>query len=136
MITAPTLTISPEKVCYVIMKAREFEVLDVVTDGDAETDEGSWSALDARRDDPTYRELKAFIRSLNQDEQVDLVALTWLGRGDGAIDDWEDLRAEAARAHNKRTADYLLTKPMLPDHLQDALEQFGCTCDDYDLGHF
>lgn len=136
MITAPTLTISPEKVCYVIMKAREFEVLDVATDGDAETDEGSWSALDARRDDPTYQELKSFLRSLNQDEQVDLVALTWLGRGDGAIEDWDDLREEAARAHNKRTADYLLSKPMLPDHLQDALEQFGCSCDDYDLGHF
>ncbi|MBK5958559.1 hypothetical protein CCR97_10110 [Rhodoplanes elegans] len=136
MITAPALTISPEKVCYVIMKAREFEVQDVATDSDDDADESSWSALDARRDDPTYRELKAFIRSLNQDEQVDLVALTWLGRGDGALDDWDDLRAEAARAHNKRTADYLLSKPMLPDHLQDALDQFGCSCDDYDLGHF
>ncbi|MDC7786230.1 DUF3775 domain-containing protein [Rhodoplanes sp. TEM] len=136
MITVPALTISPEKVCYVIMKAREFEVQDVATDGDDTADESGWSALDARRDDPTYRELKAFIRSLNQDEQVDLVALTWLGRGDGSIDDWEDLRAEAARAHNKRTADYLLAKPLLPDHLEDALDQFGCSCDDYDLGHF
>lgn len=136
MITVPALTISPEKVCYVIMKAREFEVQDVASDGDDVADESSWSALDARRDDPTYRELKAFIRSLNQDEQVDLVALTWLGRGDGSIDDWEDLRAEAARAHNKRTADYLLAKPLLPDHLEDALDQFGCSCDDYDLGHF
>ncbi|MFD2184512.1 DUF3775 domain-containing protein [Rhodoplanes azumiensis] len=136
MITAPALTISPEKVCYVIMKAREFEVQDVATDSDDDADETSWSALDARRDDPTYRELKAFIRSLNQDEQVDLVALTWLGRGDGSLDDWDDLRAEAARAHNKRTADYLLSKPMLPDHLEDALDQFGCSCDDYDLGHF
>lgn len=137
MITAPTLTISPEKVCYVIMKAREFEVQDVATDdAAAESDECSWSAMDARRDDPTFRELKAFIRSLNQDEQVDLVALTWLGRGDASIEEWDDLRAEATRAHNKRTADYLLSKPMLPDHLQDALEQFGCSCDDYDLGHF
>lgn len=136
MITVPALTISPEKVCYVIMKAREFEVQDVASDGDDVADESSWSALDARRDDPTYRELKAFIRSLNQDEQVDLVALTWLGRGDGSIEDWEDLRAEAARAHNKRTADYLLAKPLLPDHLEDALDQFGCSCDDYDLGHF
>lgn len=136
MITAPALTISPEKVCYVIMRAREFEVQDVATDSNDDADETSWSALDARRDDPTYRELKAFIRSLNQDEQVDLVALTWLGRGDGSLDDWDDLRAEAARAHNKRTADYLLSKPMLPDHLEDALDQFGCSCDDYDLGHF
>lgn len=136
MITAPTLTISPEKVCYVIFKAREFEVQDAAPGDDSDSDGGTSSALESRRDDPTYRELKAFIRSLNQDEQVDLVALTWLGRGDASLDEWDDLREEAARAHNKRTADYLLSKPMLPDHLEDALDQFGCSCEDYDLGHF
>jgi hypothetical protein len=137
IMTAPTLTISPEKVCYVILKAREFDVQDNAPGDDAETDDESWSALAAHHDDPTYRELKAFIGSLNQDEQVDLVALTWLGRGDATIDEWDDLRAEAARAHNKRTASYLLSKPMLlPDHLEDALDQFGLSCEDYDLGHF
>ncbi|MBI5112296.1 MAG: DUF3775 domain-containing protein [Rhodovulum sp.] len=136
MITAPTLTISPEKVCYVIFKAREFEVQDAAPGDDSDSDGGTSSALESRRDDPTYRELKAFIRSLNQDEQVDLVALTWLGRGDASLEEWDDLREEAARAHNKRTADYLLSKPMLPDHLEDALDQFGCSCEDYDLGHF
>ncbi|CAL8977854.1 hypothetical protein RHODGE_RHODGE_01514 [Rhodoplanes serenus] len=136
MITAPTLTISPEKVCYVIFKAREFEVQDAAPGDDSDSDGGTSSALESRRDDPTYRELKAFIRSLNQDEQVDLVALTWLGRGDASLEEWDDLREEAARAHNKRTADYLLAKPMLPDHLEDALDQFGCSCEDYDLGHF
>ena len=30
----PTLTISPEKVCFVVVKAREFDVKDVVTDPD------------------------------------------------------------------------------------------------------
>ncbi|MTW14865.1 DUF3775 domain-containing protein [Rhodoplanes serenus] len=136
MITAPTLTISPEKVCYVIFKAREFEVQDAAPGDDSDSDGGTSSALESRRDDPTYHELKAFIRSLNQDEQVDLVALTWLGRGDASLEEWDDLREEAARAHNKRTADYLLSKPMLPDHLEDALDQFGCSCEDYDLGHF
>jgi uncharacterized protein DUF3775 len=132
----PTLAISPEKVCYVILKAREFDVQDSEPGDDSETDDESWSALARHHDDPTYRELKAFIGSLNQDEQVDLVALTWLGRGDASIDEWDDLRAEAARAHNKRTASYLLSKPLLPDHLEDALDQFGLSCEDYDLGHF
>jgi hypothetical protein len=135
-ITGPTLAISPEKVCYVILKAREFDVQDGAPGDDSETDDEAWSALAVHHDDPTYRELKAFIGSLNQDEQVDLVALTWLGRGDATIDEWDDLRAEAARAHNKRTASYLLSKPMLPGHLEDALDQFGLSCEDYDLGHF
>jgi len=54
-----------------------------------------------------------------------LVALTWLGRGDGGLSDWDDLRKEAARLHNKRTAAYLLGNPMLGDHLEEGLEKFG-----------
>ena len=92
--------------------------------------------LAARHGTHDVSSLKAFIRSLNEDEQIDLVALTWLGRGDATIDEWNDLRAEAARVHNRRTASYLLSKPLLPDHLEDALDQFGLSCEDYDLGHF
>lgn len=62
---------------------------------------------------------------MTEDEQIDLVALAWLGRGDGALDDWADLRAEAARAHNNRTAAYLLGMPLLGDYLEEGLSQFG-----------
>src|SRR6267154_678029 len=55
--------------------------------------------------------------AMSEDEQVDLVTLTWLGRGDGTLADWDELRAEAARVHNKRTASYLLGEPLLPDYL-------------------
>jgi len=89
------------------------------------------SVLEDHPDDPTYQELTAFISALTEDEQIDLVALTWLGRGDGAIEDWDDLRAEAARAHNSRTAPYLLGNPMLSDHLEEGLAQFECSCEDY-----
>jgi hypothetical protein len=56
---------------------------------------------------------------------------TWLGRGDGTIDEWDSLRQEAARLQNDRTAAYLLAKPMLADHLQEGLSQFGCSCEDF-----
>ena len=49
---------------------------------------------------------------------------------DGTIDDWSDFRAEASRAHNRRTASYLLAMPLLSNHLEDALSQFGISCDD------
>jgi hypothetical protein len=67
---------------------------------------------------------------MSEDEQIDLVTLAWLGRGDGTLDDWADLRAEAARAHNKRTASYLLGMPLLSNHLKDALAQLGISCDE------
>jgi len=133
MAAIPTLSISPEKLCFVIAKAREFDVKDVVTDPDVVSnaaDDAMMSVLEDHPDDPTYDELKSFIGALTQDEQIDLVALTWLGRGDGTLDDWDDLREEAARAHNRRTAAYLLGKPMLADHLEEALAQFGLSCED------
>jgi len=134
MIISPTLSISPENVCFFIVKAREFDVKDVVTDPDSgsnATDDAMIAVLEDHQDDPTYQELRSFIDGLTEDEQIDLVALTWLGRGDGTIDDWNDLRREASRLHNRRTAAYLLAKPMLADHLEEGLLQFDCSCEDF-----
>lgn len=131
-----SLSISPAKVHFVIAKAREFDVKDVVTDPDLASnaaDDAMMSVLEDHPDDPTYEELRSFINSLSEDEQIDLVALTWLGRGDGTVDDWDDLREEASRAHNRRTSSYLLGKPMLADHLEDALDQLGISYEE-DIG--
>lgn len=131
--TAPNLSISPEKLCFIIAKAREFDVKDVVTDPDDSsnpTDDAMLAVLEDHPDDPVLQELTGFIRALTEDEQIDLVALTWLGRGDGTIDDWDEIRGEAARAHNKRTASYLLGMPLLSNHLEDGLSQFGISCEE------
>jgi hypothetical protein len=72
---------------------------------------------------------------MSEDEQVDLVTLTWLGRGDGTLADWDDLRAEAARVHNKRTASYLLGEPLLPDYVEEALAAFGRSCEEFEKDH-
>jgi len=128
MAELPTLSISPEKAYFIVAKARQFDVKDGVTDPDSgsnSSDDGMRSVLEDLPDDPVRAELVSFIHDLNEDEQIDLVALTWLGRGDGEIENWDELRAEAARAHNKRTATYLLGMPMLADHLEEALSKFG-----------
>ena len=128
-----TLSISPEKVCYIISKARQFEAKDVVADPESgfnATDDRMVDVLEDQADDPVYEELTAFIGTLDEDEQVDLIALTWLGRGDVSIDEWDDLRSEAARARNERTAAYLLGLPLLPEHLEEGLSQFGRPCED------
>ena len=129
----PALAISAEKVAYIIAKAREFDVKDVVTDPDSgsnATDDAMLSVLEDHSDDPVVAELRAAIFGLNEDEQVDLVTLAWLGRGDGGVEDWDDLRAEAARAHNRRTASYLLGMPLLSDYLEEGLSQLGIAYDE------
>jgi uncharacterized protein DUF3775 len=129
----PDLSIPTDKLCFIIAKAREFDVKDVVTDpGDSSnaTNDGMLSVLEDHRDDPVVQEISAVIFAMSEDEQVDLVTLAWLGRGDGALGDWSELRSEAARAHNKRTASYLLGMPQLADFLEEAISQFGISCDE------
>jgi len=131
----PELAISPVKVATIIAKARQFDVKDVVTDPDSSSnaaDDAMLSVLEDHGDDPVRAELTAIIRVLNEDEQIDLVAMAWLGRGDGDMDDWDDIRAEAARAHNKRTAAYLMGIPLLGDLLEDALSQFGHSMEEFE----
>jgi hypothetical protein len=134
----PTLSISTEKICFVVVKAREIDVKDADTtldDGSNPTDDRMIEVLEDRPDDPVDQELVAFIEAMSEDEQVDLVTLTWLGRGDGTLEEWAELRAEAARMHNRRTASYLLGVPLLPDYLEDALAEFGRSCEEFEKDH-
>src|ERR1700748_3933095 len=94
----PELTISPEKVGFLIEKAREFDV----KEGDSAPHSGSNGADDEMIDvlednghDPVVREITGFINALTVDEKLDLVALMRLGRGDATIEGWEDLRIVA-----------------------------------------
>jgi hypothetical protein len=130
------LTISPEKVCFMIVKAREFDVKDAVTEpdpGSNPSDDKDVSVLEDHEDDPVQEELTSFISSLSEDEQVDLVALAWLGRDDYEPEDWTEVRAEAARAHNERTANYLLGMPLLGDFLEEGLTMLGYSCEEFEI---
>ena len=131
------LTISPEKVCFISMKAKEFDAKDEVTEpdpGSNPSDDKDIEVLEAHEDDPVVEELTSLINSLSEDEQIDLVALAWLGRDDYSADDWSTVRAEAAGAHNQRTAEYLLGMPMVGDFLEEALSMLGYSCEEFEIG--
>ena len=130
------LTISPEKVFFVIVKAREFDAKDAVTDpnfGSNPSDDNDIAVLEDHPDDLVVEELTAFIDALSEDEQIDLVTLAWLGREDYSANDWAALRQEAARAHNRRTAAYLLGMPQLGDFLEEGLSLLGYSCEEYQI---
>lgn len=138
------LDIDLETVCYVIVKAREFEVEDIIAEtlaqeGDEEergpseeTGAGQQELeafLERGREDPIFAELERIIHELNVDQKCELVALSWLGRGDySGADEWEEVLAEARDRHNEHTAGYLLGMPLLADHLEDGLSQLGLSC--------
>jgi hypothetical protein len=56
----PSLSIATEKICFIIVKAREFDVKDAVTDPDDAsngTDDGMISVLEDHGDDPAGDEI-------------------------------------------------------------------------------
>lgn len=127
------LQINPEKVCFIIAKAREFEAQEAVVEdnpGSNPSDDDFRSILASYPDDSTYEEIKAFIDALNVDEQAELVALAWLGRDDYSPAEWNQALNDAADRHTGPTSTYLLGIPLLPDYLENALGQFAYSCAD------
>ena len=134
--SVPMLTISPEKVCFIIFKAREFDAKDEASEpdpGSNPADDKDVSVLEDHEDDPVVEEITSLINSLSVDEQIDLVALAWLGRDDYSASDWPTVRAEAAGAHNNRTAAYLLGMPLLGDFLEEGFSMLGYSCEEYEI---
>ena len=123
----PDLDISAEKVAWVILRAREYESkVAPFDDGDTEeSDEQFGSILENRAGDPTARELIGFIRGLNTDEQANLVAIAWIGRGTNDAEDWDEALATARAEATTPTWRYLLGMPELADFLEDGLEALG-----------
>ena len=57
--------------------------------------------------------------------------------GAHSLKGWERTRGAVAAAAERRegpTWKYLLDMALLPDYLQDALDAFGRSCEDYELG--
>jgi hypothetical protein len=120
------LDLNPETVEHIIDRAHQYQTQDELRE---ESDDDEAVDLDAlgeeevkAADDPVYLELREAIDDLEPDQQVSLVALMWLGRGDFTIDDWEQALARAGEEWNERTADYLVRTPLLADFLTEGLE--------------
>jgi Protein of unknown function (DUF3775) len=122
------LSIDLDTLQFIIDKAREFHVKESVSIPEPPTspaDDWAQQVLADHLDDATYAELVATINDLEPDQQVELVALMWLGRGDFDADEWDDAIEQATAERTNRTASYLIATPLLPDYLQEGLSVLG-----------
>ena len=132
----PELSISSEKVCFLIVKAREFDA----QEGNTDTDSGSNASDDRMIDvlegdeNAVQQEIRVFIAEMDEEEKADLIGLLRLGRGDGTMEEWDDMRAEGFGEHAGNVAAYLLGEPMLGDYLEEGLSQFGFSCAEFEIG--
>ena len=128
------LTISPEKVFFIIVKGREFDEQVAPSDPDSGSnpaDDREIDELEEHADNPVVQEVKAAIARLNIDEQLDLLALTWLGRGD--FDTFAEARQEAEGLEDVHAARYLIGTPLLGDYLEEGLSSLGVSLEDFEI---
>lgn len=130
------LTIAPDTVRLIIEKARAVSaaVNEDYADGaehevEFDDDDGHPThhhdgLAEEETENQTGRELRQIVRQLNIDEAIDLIALTWIGRGDYEATEFREAAVEA-RQRNYRPARYLLGMPMLGDWLEEGLEAIG-----------
>lgn len=120
------LEISPRKVAYVAILAREIDVKVAPWDSEGDdSDSDGGAVLEAHADDPAVQEFTEFVDALNEDEQASLVAVMWIGRDTFTADDLEEaIETAKAEAVNK-TSEYLIGVPLLSDYLEAGLEALG-----------
>ncbi|MGE4129502.1 MAG: DUF3775 domain-containing protein [Hyphomicrobiaceae bacterium] len=121
------LEIAPEKVAHVIIKAREYDAKMDAWNVDNDEDDG---AEESGADEGLRNEIAGFIDALNDDEQAQLVALCWVGRGTFEPEDFAEAVETAQNEQVNTAADYLLGVPLLADYLEEGLEKMGFSVED------
>ncbi len=130
------LNIDPELVRLIVAKASAvvFEMPDAEDDEpelETELDAGtSYESPDvalASEDedaDGTREEVKAMIDTLNVDEQAELIALTWIGRGDYEPSDIKTAIRDAKAQHRGPASNTLFEIDIFPSYLETGLDSF------------
>lgn len=120
------LEISPGKVAYLAILAREIDVKVAPWDSpEDDTDSDGGSVLEAMPDDPAIKEFKSFVEGLNEDEKASLIAVMWIGRDTFTVADLKEAVETAKDNSRAPAAEYLLGIPLLPDYLEAGLEALG-----------
>lgn len=126
-------TINTDKVCFIVVKARELESEDEGMEADASnaSDDGFVSVLTEEAFDTVRQEIVSFIEAMDEEEQAEVVALMWVGRGDFSAEEWNVAVAQARARREGSTAGYLLGVPLLASYLESGLGEFGETCTNF-----
>ena len=130
------LEIDPSTVAFLITKARAFDAKVAPADRDDVSQPGEdddHDALEDYGDDPIADELREVINDLNVDAQVELVAMTWVGRGDYAVEEWDEALEAARERRVGSTSKYLLGMPLLGDLMEEGFVALGYSMEDYEV---
>ena len=137
------LTVNADVVCRLIDLSHIFhgqEGLAIPDEMDNEVLDSSAAIADSPADDAprqmaaghgdntAFQEFKSIIDEMDRDQQLEVVGLLWLGRGDYTLEEWDSVIEQARDQWTPDTAEYLMDHPLLAAYLQEGLEQHGYDC--------
>lgn len=112
------LGINPHVIHHFIEQARAYHAKDTVF-----SDDLSAKLLSNQFGHVTYHDAVGTINKLDPEQQAALVALMYVGRGDFDISEWDDALAVAKNYWTDHTGEYLLSRPLVANYLEEGLEQ-------------
>ncbi len=132
------LTIDPDTVCFLIIKARAFAAMvapEGLESGSNPADDAESTVLFDLPDNTAAREFAGTLASLNRTERAEVLAMVWLGREDYDVDQWPEAVEEARGQPETQRANALLGIPMLADFLEGGLWKLGYDCAEVEAEH-
>ncbi len=134
-----SLSLNPEFLRNLILQLRavmaQEEMVSPDSGSNPSDDEGP-ATLQDNPDNLLRDEIAAEIADLEPDQQAELVALMWIGRGDMEPEEWTDAVRLAAERQEGGTAAYLLSHPHVADHLDEGIDRLLDGSDLMETGQF
>ena len=127
------LDVDPGTVCFLIAKGRAFDAKVAPAERDDIFQPGEddmHDVLEDHGDDPVSTEIRHVIDDLNEEQQAELVAMIWVGRGDFDRSEWSAAMAAANERHTGPSSAYIMGMPLFGDLLEEGFTALGHSCED------
>jgi hypothetical protein len=133
------LDLNPEFLRNLILRLRALMAQEEAVSPDSGSNPSDDEGPATLQDSPenlTRAELEAEIGDLEPDQQAELVALLWIGRGDMEPEEWEEAIELAAERADGTTAAYLLSHPHVADYLDEGVDRLFDGSDLMETGEY
>lgn len=131
------LSVSLEELCRIVLRLREYEAQVPAVDpddGSNPTDDKDVSVLEDESNESVEQELIAAIGDLAEDEAVEMIALSLVGRGSFDASEWDEALEAAAEEIASMEGDaaaVVMELPMGASYIEAGLAAFDLSCDGF-----
>lgn len=122
------LNLDTDMICNIVDKMRQFQAKEEVSFPEVTDDMDAYYVLADHKNDAVYDEVVNIINDLRADQQVTLVALMYVGREDFDNSEWDTAVEFASQELTDHTGQYLLSRPLVSDYIENALNLLGLSC--------